>query len=224
MSICTGLVGHETIWIEDLFITPDLSSLTINATTCGEFTEMYAYVGNGFLNDESINISSLIINTPILDQFGNPSGRSTMKLTIPASTFNLTDLNTTIVIRLVNDANLNVGEDAYETTKAVASYAGIYPCLIHNIKHSSNGCNDCKSMNNAIMLNLMMDITSAYMKFDRISEAISTYNDMLNICLENEIIFKGNKPGSPSISCGQYGGIGCWIIDTTFVVGQPYIM
>jgi len=222
MSVCIGLTGQETIWVNDLFITPDLGSLYVNATTCGEFTELYAYVGNNFLQDESLDISALIVNEPELSG-SVPTGRNIMTISIPPSSLGLTDLNTAVVLRFVNNANGDTEADPYDTVKAVASYASLYPCMIHNIKSITSGCNDCKALNNAIMLNLMMDITTAYFQYDRISEGIETYHQMLNLCLENEIIFQANTPGAPS-PCGQYGGIGCWIVNTTFVVGQPYIV
>jgi len=221
MSICTGLTGSQTIWVNNIYIQPDLTSLKIEATTCGQFTGLYVYLGNGFLTNTYVDISSLINNTDEIIG-GSPSGRSMIDINVPASTLGLTQINTVVVVRFVNNHDDGI-LTSQETTKAVASYAGLYPCLIYKITHSDYGCSDCKMLNNAIMMWLLMDITTAYFHYDRISEGVDSYNKMLNICIENDVIFNGREPGQLSYICGQYGGIGCWIIDHTFVVGQPYI-
>jgi len=222
MSLCTGLHGQDTIQFNDLYITPQLDSLVINAVSCGTITGMYLYLSTGFLTNTSIDVSLLISQTPELLN-GTPTGRSILSVTIPAASVPVADFNTVVVVRLVNDYDDGINT-SQELTKAVASYAGIYPCLINAISRVDSGCNDCKVFNNVLMIWMLIDITNTYFQYDRISEGVDSYAKILEICIENNIIFSGRPLPEFSFSlCGQYGGIGCWIVDSTFVVGQPYI-
>lgn len=223
MSLCTGLHGQETIQFNDLYISQQLDSLTINAVSCGTITGMYLYFGTGFLTNTFVDASLLISQTPELIS-GTPTGRSVLSVTISNSSVSISDFNTVVVVRLKNDYDDGISTEQ-ESTKAIASYAGIYPCLINTISRIDSGCNECKAFNNVLMIWMLIDITNTYFQYDRISEGVDSYAKILEICIENSIIFSGRPlPEFSGYACGQYGGIGCWIIDSTFVVGQPYIL
>jgi len=100
-----------------------------------------------------------------------------------------------------------------EARVGVASFASIYPALIHKIMMIESGCASCSEMNEALTLDLLIKAVAIYLSVDRVEEAWDAYAKARQMSQDYEDLYAKGPT-----ACQTFGGIGCWIIDKNFVV------
>jgi len=211
---CPASPTDKTITVTNLYIQTTLDKIIVDAQTCGQFTGLYAFVNEGFLLNQGTDLTTLITTNQIV-----AGDSASVHLELLPEDIGLSvgsDIDTIVILRFDNTRIATSGVTIEETKLAgVASYASIYPCLINKIEHVDGGCNDCEAMNNALLLDMLMQTVSAYLSYERFADAVNTYNKMKNICLEYDLMYSTNPT-----TCDLYGGIGCWIINSTFQISS----
>ena len=208
---CSDPTISNTITYTNLYISPSLQTLVVDAETCGTFVEMYVYTGTNFLTNTPVNLTSHLSNQV------TTGGASSLHLDLTVSDIGLSNnIDTLVIVRLVNERTFQSSPPINESAlSAAVSYASIYPCLIHKLSQADANCNDCANLNNAMLMYMLMEATSGYILYGRYADAVNTYNRIKGICQEYDLLYQTD----PTI-CELYGGIGCWIIGSTLVVSQ----
>lgn len=209
---CPASSTLNTITVINNYIETTLDKLILDIETCGTFIGLKAFVGSGFLTNTYIDLGARIVSDQVVG-----TNSSSVHLELLPEDLGLgtgADIDTIIIFEILN-SRLSTDIGLINETKmtGVASYASVYPCLINKIDNIDAGCNDCSSLNNALLLDMLMQSTSTYLMYGRYSDAVNTYNKMKIICREYDLIFSTD----PTF-CDTYGGIGCWILQSTFSV------
>ena len=102
-----------------------------------------------------------------------------------------------------------------EARVAVASYATIYPALIHKIMSIDGGCASCSEMNDALTMDMLIKACTIYLTVDRVEEAWEAYSKARQMSQDYEDLFRKGPT-----ACQTFGGIGCWYINKDFVVSM----
>jgi len=211
---CPAISTEQTISVTQLYITTTLDQLVLDAQTCGEFTGLYAYPNDGFLYNTGVDLTQMVLDNQVI---GAEDASLHLELTATDLGISGADIDTIIVFRFTNTRTATDGSTVTETKLAsVASYASVYPCLINKIDNIDAGCNNCDSLNNALLISLLMDTVTTYITYERFADAVRSYQKIKVICREYDLLYST----IPTV-CDLYGGIGCWIINSTFQVTGP---
>jgi hypothetical protein len=106
-----------------------------------------------------------------------------------------------------------------EARVGVASFATIYPALIHKILMLDEGCSACSEINDALTLDMLIKAVTVYLSVDRVEEAWNAYNKARQMSQDYEDLYAKGPT-----ACQTFGGIGCWLIDKNFVVSPSRVI
>lgn len=106
-----------------------------------------------------------------------------------------------------------------EARVGVASFATIYPALIHKIMAISDGCTACSDMNDALTMDMLIKAVVIYLTVDRVEEAWEAYAKSRQMSQDYEDLFRKGPT-----ACQTFGGIGCWMIDKNFIVSASRVV
>ena len=211
---CPASSSENTITITNCYIQTTLDKVILDIEACGTFTTLYVYTGSGFLTNIGTDLTTNILTNMVVagDSVSVHLELNPIDIGLSAGA----DIDTILIFR-VESTRTAIGGSTVNENKlfGTASYASVYPCLINKIENIDAGCSDCESLNNALLLDMLMQSTSMYLMYDRFSDAVNTYNKMADTCREYNLIYKTNPT-----YCDLYGGIGCWIIGSTFQVSS----
>jgi len=209
---CSDPTMTNTITVSTLTISSSLDLLIVDAQTCGTFTESYIYIDDGILTNTGIDLSSLLSSQII----SGDTSSIHLELTPQDIGLGTGKLDRFITVRFVNRRTFDTHPDITETyVTAVVSYASIYPCLVHKVTQATADCSECAALNNAMLIHMLMQTIQGYLAFGRVSDAAYSYMRIKEICREYDLVYSTD----PTV-CQQYGGIGCWIINSTFQVAD----
>jgi hypothetical protein len=215
--------------------------LTINKHDLGISDNIDTFITVELRNNRTISVIDLNFNvvaldtTSVLADSSTPVIISTIVVTndtgsttyVEDTDYSITEHpNGDTLISFMSAGAINIGDivlidydyrviptETYVT--ATVSYASTYPCLLYYVDQASANCSECQALNNALLIYLLMETINGFIIFGRITDAIKNYIRIKEVCLENELVYRDSVD-----HCELYDGVGCWIIGSTFVVGN----
>ena len=214
---CALMKNTATIEMVDLKLNAKRTTLYLRVKACGHIQSISIAIGNPststyqnvyFRNPNEPRESEMILELDGTD-FGLLKGEPIGSfITVQVKDVRCFDSN-----GKYEGCTGSVAQTVVENTElfGVASFWDVYPCLTNKILNIDDSCKSCQDIDNALVLDMLIKSIEIYLRRQRIDDAYLSYLKAKDMCSDYYSI---DHPDFDDCD----GGIGCWIVNSNFVV------